>query len=71
MADSDCSTCYVKLNISGVESVYCEDNIPTVMQITQDAFELEGLMSNDQCNLSMIWRQVPADETCCQVRGCS
>ena len=67
----DCATCYVKIDIDGDKTTYCEDNYPTsVMQITQDTFELEGLMmDNVQCNLSMIWRQVPADETCCQVKS--
>ena len=65
----DCATCYVKIDIDGEKTTYCEDNYPnSVMQITQDTFELEGLMiDNVNCNLSMIWRQVPADETCCQV----
>ena len=41
----DCATCYVKIDIDGDKTTYCEDNYPnSVMQITQDTFELEGLM---------------------------
>ena len=63
----DCATCYVKIKIDGDKTTYCEDNYPTsVMQITQDTFELEGLiMDNGGFHLpDLIIMELKSHMTC-------
>ena len=36
----DCNDCYLKLNIRGIETTYCEDNYPSIMQITEGKVDI-------------------------------
>ena len=41
------------------------DDIPTVFHFSATTFEIEGKTSED-CSLSIIWKQVTADDLCCK-----
>ena len=36
----DCALCYIKLNIGGIETTYCEENSPSIMQITEGKIDI-------------------------------
>ena len=60
-----CTACFLKLKVDGVNTKFCGDDIPTVFHVSATTFEIEGKTSED-CSLSIIWRQVTADDLCCK-----
>ena len=61
----DCSACSLTLTFGDSTLTYCDTDIPNVQDISDSTFSVEATISAD-CDLAMIWTQIPTDETCCK-----